>query len=455
VKRHSGFLGFSILWSGQLLSAVGTRMTNFALGIWVWDRTGSATDMAMLMFSAFAATIVFSPLAGSLIDRLHRRVTIMLSDIGSAVVTAALLVLYLTSSVNIGELYAVNVLTGMFLAFQLPAYQATIAQMIERGNYVRANGMMGLVISVPDVFAPLLAAAVLAATSIKTVLIIDAASYLIAIAVVFLVDIPPTPERVEEDKPGFLRDAVAGFSYIRKRPSLLSLLTIMFVVSFLAAFGWVLLAPLVLASTGNSSGRLGVVVAAGAIGGALGGIALTVLPQTKDKMLRMLIGMLVLALPGRILLGMAHSVPLWSVSLFIGWAAIPFIDGYNQSIWQEKVDPAMRGRVFAVGQMVENLAIPVALGLSGPLADDVFEPAMRPGGALRGLFSHLVGTGPGSGIAVMYVLSGALGALAAVFGFILPRVRRVESLLPDAIEEAGPAAGPAPSVLPESAASFD
>lgn len=419
-----------------MLSAIGTRMTNFAVGIWVWVHTGSATDMALLMFTAFAATIVCSPVAGSLVDRWSRRLTIMLSDIASAVITAGLLALYMTDSVHLWQLYAVNALTGAFLAFQAPAYRATITTMIEKGHYVRANAMMGLVIAVPDVFAPVIAAGVLAASSINGVLLIDTLSYLVAIAMVFLVQIPAVPERGADDRPDFWRDMAGGFRYIARRPPLLGLLGIMFVVSFLAAFGWVLLAPMVLASTHNSAASLGVVLTIGAIGGSLGGIALTLLPPTRDKMLRMLVAILVLGLLGRVLFGVGHSVAIWAVSLFFGWISIPFIDGYNQAIWQEKVPAALQGRVFAAGQVAENLALPIALGLAGPLADHYFQPAMRPGGSLVHAFGPIVGTGPGAGIAVMFLLSGVLGVVVGLVGFALPAIRRVESLLPDQDETA-------------------
>ena len=94
-------------------------------------------------------------------DRWNRRLTIVLSDIGSAVATAALLVLFLTDSVEIWQLYLVNLVTGAFLAFQLPAYQATITVMMEKGHYPRANAMMFAVRTIPVIFAPGFAAALL------------------------------------------------------------------------------------------------------------------------------------------------------------------------------------------------------------------------------------------------------------------------------------------------------
>src|SRR5918911_1145893 len=126
-RRPTGIAAFTVLWLGQVLSTVGTRMTNFVLGIWVWQRTGQASDLALLIFSAFAATVLASPVAGSFVDRWNRRVTIMLSDLGSAAATLVTLVLFLTGTVELWQLVVVNAVTGAFLAFQGPAYGAAIA----------------------------------------------------------------------------------------------------------------------------------------------------------------------------------------------------------------------------------------------------------------------------------------------------------------------------------------
>ena len=98
-KRPAGFAAFVVIWLGQLVSTLGTRMTNFALSIYVWHRTGKVSDLALLTFFAFFATVVFSPIAGSLIDRWNRTLTIILSDLGSLVATAGILVLFATGTV--------------------------------------------------------------------------------------------------------------------------------------------------------------------------------------------------------------------------------------------------------------------------------------------------------------------------------------------------------------------
>ncbi|SFR28071.1 Predicted arabinose efflux permease, MFS family [Lentzea waywayandensis] len=414
-----------------MLSAVGTRMTTFAIGIWLWQKTESATAVTLLAFVAFGSTILFSPIAGALVDRWSRRVTIVAADVGTAVATAILLAVYLFGHVDLWLIYVVNFATGAFLSFQVPAYTATITGMVRKEGWTRANAMIGMLRAAPAIFAPAIAAPLMATVGVEPILAIQVVACLIATAVMFAVALPPLPPRDETtDKPGFLRDTTMAFGYIAARPSLRGLLFITFSISFLSAVGWVLFAPMILARTGNDSNAVGIVQVVGAIGGTVAGIWLATLKPTPHMVRRMLIGVLVLAIPGRMLFGF-DSVLIWSIALALGWGAIPFIDGYNQTIWQAKVPRALQGRVFAAQQAAENVALPIAYISAGLLADHLLEPAMRSDGVLAAIFGPITGTGPGTGIAVLYVLSGAAAVLLAVYGFLTPAIRDAEKLLPD------------------------
>lgn len=443
-RRPSRFAGFTTIWFGQLLSALGTRMTNFALSIWVWDATGRAFDLTLLMAFAFGSTVIFSPIAGALVDRWSRRLTVVLSDIGSAVTTGVLLLLFLTDSVQVWHLYLVNLVTGAFLAFQLPAYQATITVMMEKGQYPRANAMMFAVRTIPVIFAPGFAAALLGLMDIKTILLIDALSYLVAIGAVLLVKLPPVPRSAHDDG-GFWSDTLHGFRYILASRAFTGLEAIMFAINVLAAVGFALLVPQILARTDSSTNAVGLVQTIGAVGGVAGASLLAILPNTRHKIRRMLIAILVFSVLGRIIYGVGDSIIVWSVALLFLHLSIPFIDGYAQSVWQEKVEPAQQGRVFAARQFIEDLAYPGGTALAGIAADRWFEPMMREGGSGVPVFGWLVGTGPGAGMGLIFVIVGVLGIGVAAAGFASPSIRRMEVDLPDYDE---PAAGPAPLPSP-------
>jgi amino acid adenylation domain-containing protein len=430
MRRPSGFAGFTTLWFGQVLSALGTRMTNFAVSIWVWQQTGSATDLAMLLLFAFGATVILSPIAGALVDRWDRRLTLALSDAGAAVATAVLLILFLTGSVEVWHIYVVNFVVGAFLAFQVPAYSSTITLMMSKGSYARANAMMFAVRSAPVIFAPGLAAAVLSITSIQVVLAADVVSCALGILAVLVVSMPRPSAPGVVELPSLWQDCLYGFRYMRQRPELARFEGMMFAICLFASIGFVLLIPMILAR-GGSELQLGIVQTIGAVGGVAGVVLLSALKPTPHKMLRMLIAMVVFSVVGRILYGVGETFVLWAVALLAVHFCIPFIDGYAQSIWQEKVEPAAQGRVFGARQFIEDLTVPLAAVIAGPAVDHVLEPWMKDGHGGATLFGWLVGTGSGAGMALVFVVIGVLGTVVAVVGFMMPSLRKIETILPD------------------------
>jgi hypothetical protein len=130
-------------------------------------------------------------------------------------------------------------------------------------------------------------------------------------------------------------------------------------------------------------------------------------------------------------LGVGDGLAIWALGAFFASFFIPIINGSNQAIWQAKVAPDVQGRVFAVRRLIAQITAPIAMLMAGPLADYTFEPAMAPGGSLASAFGGLVGTGPGAGMALIFVWTGILGVLASLGGYLFPAVRNAEVILPD------------------------
>jgi hypothetical protein len=129
---------------------------------------------------------------------------------------------------------------------------------------------------------------------------------------------------------------------------------------------------------------------------------------------------------------------LVAAAVFGAFFTVPMAGTCSQTIWQSKVPPDVQGRVFSVRVTIAQATIPLAHIVAGPLCDAVFTPLMLPGGALAGSVGRLLGTGPGRGAALLFVVLGAVTVLAAVVGYLHPRLRRVEDELPDHASNAGP-----------------
>nr|MBI2905855.1 MFS transporter [Chloroflexota bacterium] len=438
--RPSGMTAFTVVWAGQVVSLIGSAMTRFALAIWAWEITGQATALALVGFFAFAPEVLFSPLAGALVDRWNRKLVMMLSDLAAGLASVAIFLLYLSGHLQVWHLWAAGAFAGAFAAFQWPAYSAAISTMIPKEHYARASGMMSLADSGSGILAPALAGALIgllggatrggALNGISAILIIDVATFLVAIAALLLVAVPQPPrtEPVAAGAAGLGSDMAFGFRYVLARPSLLGLQLVFFGGNLMTAIGFTLFAPMVLARTGSNSVLLGTVQSVGAVGGVIGAAALSAWGGPRRKVDGVLFGW---AGIGLCQFTMGLGLPFWYLSNFGAHLAIPSVDGSNQSIWQAKVPPQVQGRVFSARRVVAQVTVPLGLLLSGPLADRVFEPAMKPGGALAGAFGWLVGTGSGAGMALLMMLTGAFVVLVGLLAQAVPAVRNAESLLPD------------------------
>lgn len=447
MHRPKGMLAFGTIWIGQVVSLLGSAMTGFALTIWAWQVTGQATALALVGFFAFAPAIFVSPVVGALVDRWNRKLVMMLSDLAAIISTIVVLLLFSTGSLQIWHLYGTGAFASAFGAFQWPAYSAAVTTMVSKKQYGRASGMLSAAQFASGIFAPILAAILLGVIGIRGILTIDILTFLIAIGALLSVHIPQ-PEVTEEGRKSrgsLWKESIYGFRYIYERPSLLGLQLVFFCVNLVATFGTTVLAPMLLARTGDDATILGIVQSATGIGGLAGSVLLSIWGGPKRRIHGVLTGM-TFGMFGLLLMGLGRDlnilslhVPalyIWALGAFIELFFIPIINGSNQAIWQAKVPPDVQGRVFATRALIAQISAPLSMLLSGPLADGVFGPAMMPRGSLEPIFGGLVGSGPGAGMSLMFVIAGALGMLVGLGGYAFHGVRNVENILPDHEQEA-------------------
>jgi MFS transporter, DHA3 family, macrolide efflux protein len=433
-KRPAGMFGFTIVWIGQIISLLGTSMTGFAVTIWAYQKTNAATSLAMLGFFFVAPMLIASPFAGALVDRSNRKLMMMVSDLASGIATIIILILYSTGHLEIWHLFITSAFQGVFQSFQWPAYSAAISTMIPKEQYGRANGMLSLADTASNIFAPILAGALLGFIGLSGILLIDIATFAFAIGALLLVFIPQ-PKISEEGRQAqgnILKEAVFGFPYILKRPPLLALQIVFLAGNFFIGIPMAVEAAMILANTASNAKILAVVNSAGAIGGVVGGLVMSAWGGPKRRVHGVLFGWFISSLLGTVLLGLGRITPVWVVAAFLGVFFVPIINGSNQAIWQAKVPPDLQGKVFSIRRLIAWFVSPLAMLIAGPLADKVFEPAMRdPQSALASATGWFMGTGPGRGMALLFVIGGCLAALVGISGYVFRVLRDADTLLPD------------------------
>jgi MFS family permease len=434
---------FLVVVVGQIFSLLGSGMTGFALPIWAYLQTGQATTLALAALFYFAPTVLFSPVAGALVDRWNRKLTMMLSDLAQGLTTVAMLPLFVTGNLQVWHWYVAGAIAGTFASFHFPAYSAAVTLMVPKAQYGRASGLLSTAESISGIFAPASAGAILGlfglTAGVPIVMAIDIATFSVAIGILLAVRIPQPARTDAGPRPrgSLLRESAFGFRYIAGRRSLLGLQLVFFCINLVGTLGFVLVAPMVLARTSGSSLVLGTVQSVGALGGVVGGVAMSSWGGPKRRVHGVLGGMAIEGVAGSVLMGVGQGPILWAAAAFLTAFFIPIINGSNQAIWQAKVPPDIQGRVFAARRLIAQVTIPIAMGIAGPLADLSFEPAMRSGGALAGTFGFLVGVGPGSGMGLILVLSGIVGTCVGLGAYSVRAVRDAETILPD--HDAAPA----------------
>ncbi|MEM9777781.1 MAG: MFS transporter [Chloroflexota bacterium] len=430
-STRTGFSGFAIVWIGQLVSLVSTGVTRFALTIWVYQQTQSATALALVAFFAFAPLVIMSPIAGALVDRWNRKLVLMLSDLGAGLATIFLLIMFSTGNLQLWHVYVAGAIASTFESFQFPAFSAATTLMLNKEQFGRASGMLSTANAASRVVAPILGGLLLPLIGLNGIFAIDIVTFSFALLCIALVAIPQPEISQEVNESSFWADTLFGFKYIYERPSLLGMQIAFSSFNLIGTFSIVLLAPYVLARTAGSEIMLGTVQSAAGIGALSGGILMSMWGGPQRRANGVFLGMAFAALFGTVLLGLGRSINIWAIAAFANLFAIPVMNGSNQAIWQSKVPPHLQGRVFATRRLIAQITLPMAMLISGVLADNVFEPALQPDGALAPAFGWLVGTGDGAGIGLILVGAGILSVIAALSCYAFPVVRDIEDLLPD------------------------
>jgi MFS family permease len=427
--------GFYLVWLGQLVSLLGTELTNFGLGVWVYQRTGSVTDLTLIFVCASLPGLLLAPFAGVFIDKWERRKVLILTDTGAAVGTVSLLALLLADRLELWCIYVVVGFSAAFLSFQIPAFAATVTLMVPKDRLGKANGLLQLASSTAQIGGPVLAGVMVPLVGLPGLIACDLTTFLFGIGTLFLARIP-SPERSSEEPAAggsLLREAAFSLRYLRLRPGLLGLLAFFALLNLLLAMSQVLATPLVLAR--GTATQLGLVLSAGSTGLLAGSLAMSVWGGPARRMSGILGWSPVLGL-ACIVMGASDSLVAIGVGIFLMCFALPIINGCDQALWQTKVEPEFQGRVFGTRQLLEQVTVPLSYLAAGPLADRVFEPLMMPEGQLAGSVGRVLGVGPGRGIGLQFITMGLLILAATLWSLAAPRLRGIEDEIADSVPKA-------------------
>ncbi|HEX2906502.1 MAG TPA: MFS transporter [Phototrophicaceae bacterium] len=425
---------YLIIWFGEVVSTVGSALTSFALGVWIYERTGSVSLFSLNLLVYAVLGLAMMPLAGVAADRWNRKWVMLVADAGLGVVTLVVFLLAASDQLQIWHVYCLTGVSAALGTFQWPAYKALIPQIVPKAQLGRASGLSQVGDALAELFGPTVAGSlyVLSGVGLNGILLIDFVTFLFATAILLLVSIPRQTITLPagQKRASVFQDFHQGWLYITERPGLVGLLVYFLIFNFFLELIYPLALPLLYqVGMPDAAGQAMSIMAVGMLVG-IAGMGVWGGPR------RRIHGILI---PG-ILSGLAIAVAGLQPSLvlitlggFGYYALLPISQGSDQALWQTKVAPEVQGRVFAIRSAITYSVRPLALLLAGPLADNLFEPLMSAGGGLAGTFGPIFGVGPGRGLGLLITLLGLLSAAAALSAYFFPRIRRVEADLPDVV----------------------
>lgn len=426
-----GMRAFFTIWAGQLVSLIGSQLTGFALGVWVYDLTKSVSLLALTQIAMQAPFVVLSPLAGVLADRWNRRTAMIVSDFGAGLAVLAAAGLYLTHRLQPWMVIPINLWLAAFNTLMWPAYTASVTLLVPKQHYGRANGFVQLGEALPQIAGPALAGALYVVLQPGKMALIDFATYLFSVILMLLfvrIPNPPRTEAGQQAKGSLWKEMKFGWDYIVARKGLLWLLVFFMAINFLGGVMQPLFVPLVLDNwSADVLGYLSTVMGVGMLAGTL---LMSAWGGGRRKIYT-LVGSSAIGAVFLAAVGLRASIPLLAVCGFSFMFMMPLTNASSQAIWQSKVAPDVQGRVFAVRRAIAWSTQIVAPLLAAPLADYVFKPAMSAGGALAPLLGPLIGVGASRGVGLLISALGVLTVAVSGLALLNPAIRNVEHDLPD------------------------
>lgn len=424
----NNFKKYIIFWLSQSVSQLGSAMTAFTLVLWAYTVHHSALSVSLMTFCNYVPYIIVSLFAGTFVDR-HNKKTIMLSaDSIAACGTVVIWALVLCGSLQLWHIYVVNILIGSMNAFQSPASGVAIGKMVPKEKLANVSGMNSFSNNLITVLTPALAAGIYSLAGLGAVLAIDILSFIFAFLVLLLAIQISEDEPDKREYQSIFRGCREGFLFLRENSLIMRIVFTMALLNFFSRLTYEnILSPMILARSGDNSMVLGIVNALIGAGGIVGGLIVSTEKKPKDHIKMIYVSAAISFLFGDLLMGIGRTPVLWCIAGIAASLPIPFIMAGQNVIMYTSVPEQMQGRIFAVRNAIQYSTIPVGILLGGYLADYVFEPFLSGSSTLAGLLQTVVGTGTGSGMAVMFLCTGTFGCLFSIVSYIGVKAIKTES----------------------------
>ncbi len=406
MENKSNFKKFLLLWSGELVSAVGGGLTSFGLSVYVFRMTGSAADTALVALLAFLPTLLLSVPAGVLADRMDRRLLMVIGDGCSAIGIIYILICMLSGGATLAQICIGVTVSAIFSSLLEPAYRATITDLLNPEEFTKASGIVGLAGSARYLLSPVIAGLLLAVSDIKLLLIIDICTFFLTVTTTLIVR-SHLHTKTEEKTTTFAEDLKEGWGAVAGNKGILALLIMSSLITLFMGSIQILSEPMILDFADSKT--LGITETVCASGMLVSGILLGIKGIKKGY-----VAILSLSLAGcglaMVAFGFREQIILIAASGFFFFFMLPFANSCLDYLARTNIPDELQGRAWGVIGFISQLGYVVAYSLFGVIADSV-----------AGAAGISVGRGAG------YTIMGS-GIILALVSLSLYRIRSVRAL---------------------------
>lgn len=405
---------FMAIWIGQFISSIGSGMTAFAVAIYVYQLTGSATWVSVTALLAYLPTILLNPVGGILADRYDRRLMMILGDSFSALGLLFIFICIQMGNVGVLPICIGVTISSVFVSLIEPAYKATVTDLLSEKEYAKASGMIQIAGSSRYLISPFIAGLILSFTDIRAILIIDMATIFVTVFAVASVRKSIRVVKPKKDNFSFFREFKEGIKSITTDKGVSRMVLLMAFMCFFVAFLQTLMTPMILAFADTKT--LGIMQSVSAVGILIGSVIIGILNIKKNHS-RIL--MIALMAAGILMasIGTTTNILLVVVFSILFFTALPFINACADVLIRTRIPNDLQGRAWGMISVLTQMGYVVAYAICGALADYVFGPLLMEDGVLAGSVGRLIGIGEGRGIGLMLIIAGIfMFAFAFIFG---------------------------------------
>lgn len=420
---NRSFVKFIMLCSGSFIAAVGSGITSFGLGVYVFQQTGLASSSTLITLFAFLPGLLLTPFAGVLADKYDRRLLMILGDGLSAVGLLYILICMGSGEVQLWQIGIGVTISSIFSALIEPSFKATVTDLLTADEYSKASGFVQLSSSAKFLISPLIAGFLLQTSDIKLLLIIDICTIFITVAVTSIVRKGLIAKKAAAGG-SFLIGFQTGMSALTKKKGVFALVLSGIGISFFLGCIESLYAPMILGFSDSS--MLGIGTTVSASGMLAGSLILGIIPIKKGfaKMLSLALFLAGIFMAG---FGFRENIVLICIFGFLFFAMLPFANMSLDYLIRTNIANDVQGRVWGLIGIISQLGYVIAYSVLGPLADFVFIPMLLPNGLLADSVGKVIGTGNGRGVGLLIILAGILLCATAIWLYHIKSVRGLES----------------------------